>query len=122
ALAPGAQSATSPCGRLTLLQADALEFLRRESRDWTGWKLISNLPYSVASPVLVELAQATDGPERMVVTLQNEVARRLMAVPATKDYGVLTLLIQLHYEAKSLFKIPPGCFFPEPEVDSACVT
>src|SRR4051812_16023739 len=113
-------STSSP--NLTLLEADALQFLRREPRDWTGWKLVSNLPYSVASPVLVDLAQAANGPERMVVTLQNEVARRLMAVPGTKDYGVLTLLIQLHYAPQNLFKIPPSCFFPEPEVDSACVT
>jgi 16S rRNA (adenine1518-N6/adenine1519-N6)-dimethyltransferase len=104
-----------------LIHDDALDFLAREKRDWTGWKLVSNLPYSVASPILVELAQAKHGPEFMVATLQLEVAKRLMAKPAEKDYGVLTLLMQLHYEPQGSFRIPASCFFPEPEVDSACI-
>ncbi len=107
--------------RFELLHADALDLLRRERRDWSHWKLVANLPYSVASPMLVELAQSAMRPERMVVTLQLEVARRLMATPGGKDYGVLTLLVQLVYEPRSWFKIPASCFFPEPEVDSACV-
>jgi 16S rRNA (adenine1518-N6/adenine1519-N6)-dimethyltransferase len=104
-----------------LLEDDALEYLRREHRDWRSWKLVANLPYSVASPILVELAQAEYGPERMVVTLQLEVANRLMAQCDDADYGVLTLLLQLHYEPRSFHKIPASCFFPEPDVDSAFV-
>jgi len=107
---------------LTLLEADALKFLRREPRDWSGWKLVANLPYSVASTILVELAQAHEGPQRMVATLQLEVARRLVARAGAEDYGVLTLLVQLDYEPQGWFKIPASCFFPEPEVDSACVS
>jgi len=106
---------------LTLLHDDALEFLRRERRDWSQWKVVANLPYSVASPVLVELAEAERGPRRLVVTLQLEVAKRLAARAGAKDYGVLSLLVQLNYEPLGLFKIPAGCFFPEPGVDSACV-
>lgn len=108
--------------RLDLLHDDALEFLRRETRDWSEWKLVANLPYSVASPVLVELALSIKRPERMVVTLQLEVAQRLMSEADDDDYGVLTLLVQLAYEPRDWFKIPPECFFPSPEVDSACVT
>ena len=104
-----------------LLHADALEFLKREPRDWRDWKLVANLPYSVASPILVELAQSPQRPERMVATLQLEVARRLMAKAGDDDYGVLTLLVQLDYEPREWFKIPAGCFFPAPDVDSACV-
>jgi 16S rRNA (adenine1518-N6/adenine1519-N6)-dimethyltransferase len=109
--------------KLNLLHDDALEFLKRERRDWSGWKLVANLPYSVASPILVELAQGERAPQRVVVTLQLEVARRLMAQPGDKDYGVLTLLVQLDFECRksSSFKIPASCFFPEPDVDSACV-
>ena len=58
---------------------DALEYLQKQRRDWAGWKMVSNLPYSVASPLLVELAQSRCGPDGMVVTLQIEVARRLVA-------------------------------------------
>ncbi|MBI3415154.1 MAG: ribosomal RNA small subunit methyltransferase A [Verrucomicrobia bacterium] len=108
--------------KLTLLHDDALEFLRRESRDWSQWKLVANLPYSVASPILVELAWAESPPERLVATLQLEVARRLVAVAGDDDYGVLSLLVQLSYAPKQLVNIPAACFFPMPAVDSACVT
>src|SRR5437899_732264 len=83
---------------LQLIHDDALDYLRRERRDWSDWKLVANLPYSVASPILVDLAQANRGPERMVATLQIEVAKRLMAKPSDEDYGVLSLLIQLEDE------------------------
>jgi 16S rRNA (adenine1518-N6/adenine1519-N6)-dimethyltransferase len=106
---------------LHLIHADALEFLRRESHDWGDWKLVANLPYSVASTIFVELAQSPKRPERMVATLQLEVAHRLMAKAGDEDYGVLTLLLQLDYELRDWFKIPASCFFPEPDVDSACV-
>jgi 16S rRNA (adenine1518-N6/adenine1519-N6)-dimethyltransferase len=106
---------------LRLLHDDALEFLKREPHDWREWKLVANLPYSVASPILVELAQGARSPQRMVATLQLEVARRLMAQAGDKDYGLLTLLVQLDFEPRDWFKVPAGCFFPQPDVDSACV-
>lgn len=104
-----------------LVHQDALAYLRGQERDWRNWKLVANLPYSVASPILVELAQAGLGPERMVATIQLEVARRLWAQPNEESYGLLSLLLQLDYEAREWFKIPASCFFPKPEVDSACV-
>ena len=149
-----ADSGTGRTRVLELLHDDALDYLRRHARDWSEWKLVANLPYSVASPILVELAQGPGGrassraqaspedsnhedarppaqqmpqpppmrgPRRMVATLQLEVAQRLMAKPGSSEYGLLTLLIQLDYEPQSWFKIPASCFFPEPDVDSACV-
>jgi 16S rRNA (adenine1518-N6/adenine1519-N6)-dimethyltransferase len=107
--------------KFELLQADALEILKSEARDWRQWKVVSNLPYSVASPILVELACGPRAPKTIVATLQWEVARRLAAGPGGADYGVLTLLVQLDFEVRETFKIPASCFFPEPEVDSACV-
>ncbi|HEU5397045.1 MAG TPA: 16S rRNA (adenine(1518)-N(6)/adenine(1519)-N(6))-dimethyltransferase RsmA [Verrucomicrobiae bacterium] len=104
-----------------LIQADALRFLQEEPRDWSSWKLVANLPYSVASPILVELAAGDRAPKKIVVTLQFEVAQRLMAEQDTDAYGILTLLVQLDFLPRGLFKIPPGSFFPEPDVDSACV-
>ena len=106
---------------LRLLHDDALDYLRREARNWSEWKMVANLPFSVASPILVELAQAERGPRRIVVTLQIEVAKRLLAKAGAADYGLLTLLVQLDYEPQRWFKIPATCFFPEPDVDSACV-
>jgi 16S rRNA (adenine1518-N6/adenine1519-N6)-dimethyltransferase len=108
--------------KLTLIHADALDRVRADASDWSGWKLAANLPYSVASPILVELASNPRPPERMVATLQWEVARRLMAKAGEEDYGILSLLIQLTHEPAGLFKISAGCFFPPPDVDSACIT
>ena len=109
------------CGAFHLLHDDALAFLKREPRDWSDWKLVANLPYSVASPILVELAAGSRAPKMIVVTLQLEVAKRLMAQADDDDYGVLTLLVQIDFQPREWFKIPAECFFPSPEVDSACV-
>lgn len=105
-----------------LRHADALDVLTRERIDWSGWKMVSNLPYSVASPILVELADARHGPDLMVATLQWEVVQRLAAAADEEAYGVLTLLVGLAYTVKTWFRIPASCFFPAPDVDSACVT
>jgi 16S rRNA (adenine1518-N6/adenine1519-N6)-dimethyltransferase len=107
--------------QLELVHADALKFLKREPRDWSDWKLVANLPYSVASPILVELAGGARAPQMIVATLQLEVAQRLMAQADDDDYGVLTLLVQLDFKPRVWFKISANCFFPVPDVDSACV-
>ena len=105
---------------LKLLHADALEYVKHH-HDWRDWKLAANLPYSVASPLLVELAMAEEPPERMTATLQLEVAKRIDAGTGSEHYGVLGLLLRLRYESHGWFKIPAACFFPVPEVDSACI-
>jgi len=104
---------------LRLLHADALKYLQEQPTDWHDWKLVANLPFSVASPIIVELCQSP--PMLMVATLQLEVVRRLIAKAGTPDYGLLTLLVQLHFQPREHFKIRPGCFFPAPDVDSACI-
>jgi 16S rRNA (adenine1518-N6/adenine1519-N6)-dimethyltransferase len=106
---------------LELLQADALEYVKSH-RKWRDWKLAANLPFSVASPLLVELAGAEEPPERLTATLQWEVAQRIAAAAGSEHYGVLGLLLRLRYECRGWFKIPAACFFPAPEVDSACIT
>jgi 16S rRNA (adenine1518-N6/adenine1519-N6)-dimethyltransferase len=108
-------------GSLGLLHDDALDLLKRDPRDWSDWKVVSNLPFSVASPILVELSRGEQSPKRIVVTLQLEVANRLMAKADDDDYGLLSLLVQLDFEPRDSFKIPSSCFFPEPNVDSACI-
>lgn len=105
----------------TLIHDDALDYVKAH-HEWSEWKLIANLPYSVASPILVELAQVEQRPERLVATLQLEVAQRIGATCGDENYGILSLLLQVHYESRGCFKIPASCFFPAPDVDSACVT
>lgn len=104
-----------------LVHADALDFLMQPGRDWSTYKLVSNLPYSVASRLIVSLALDANGPRRIVTTLQKEVALRLRALADDPNYGLLSLLVQLRYQPLGTFKVPASCFFPKPDVDSACV-
>ncbi len=96
-------------------------------------KLISNLPYNVASPLIVELlaAQCAGGPvvaadapvnfERLVFTVQWEVGQRMKAVPGGEHYGSLSVLIALMGKVEVLAAIAPGAFWPPPKVKSALV-
>ena len=105
----------------TLQHADAMKIVRKSKFDWSKHKLVANLPYSIASPLLIDLAASAGRPHGMIVTLQLEVVQRLLAQSATKEYGVLTLLIGLYYATGESFVIPRGSFYPEPNVDSGCI-
>ena len=105
----------------TLQHADAMKIVRKSKFDWSKHKLVANLPYSIASPLLIDLAASVGRPRGMIVTLQLEVVQRLLAQSATKEYGVLTLLIGLYYATGESFVIPRGSFYPEPNVDSGCI-
>lgn len=84
-------------------------------------KLAANLPYAVATPVIANLL-LTDLPiERMVVTVQWEIAERLMAPPGIKDYGALSVLVQSLATVELVRRLPPAVFWPRPKVDSAIV-
>ena len=104
----------------TLVSGDALaqDFARLMSG---GYCFMANLPYYITSPLLVKLLEQPGPPARAVLVLQLEVARRLVAEPGTKEYGALSLLIQYHCQAEMLFKIGPGNFHPQPQVDSGAV-
>jgi len=107
---------------LEIINDDALLYLIKNSdQDFSQWVIVSNLPYSVASPILVEFSKLALPPQKIVVTIQSEVADRIIASPSKSDYGLLTLFIQLRYIPTAHFKIPPSCFFPEPKVDSTCI-
>ena len=96
--------------------------LMKEGLDWQEWKLVANLPYSVASVMLVDAALTPRCFKRIVVTLQWEVVNRIAAAAGTEDYGLLSLLIRLRYDVLDHFKIKRGAFFPPPDVDSGVIT
>lgn len=85
------------------------------------WHLVSNLPYSVAAPVLAVLAERAHPPSSMTVLVQREVADRIVAAPGTRDWGLLTLALQADYEARRVRDVPPQLFWPRPEVESSVV-
>ena len=81
--------------RFELIHDDALDLIKRHDRDWTGFKFVSNLPYSVGSPIIVELALSATPPDILVISLQLEVIERIFAGAGKKEYGLLSILMQL---------------------------
>eukprot|EP00607_Mallomonas_marina_P002785 CAMPEP_0182425906 /NCGR_PEP_ID=MMETSP1167-20130531/12397_1 /TAXON_ID=2988 /ORGANISM="Mallomonas Sp, Strain CCMP3275" /LENGTH=413 /DNA_ID=CAMNT_0024606977 /DNA_START=262 /DNA_END=1503 /DNA_ORIENTATION=+ len=84
--------------------------------------VIGNLPYYITSQILFCLADSHTAVKQAVVTMQLEVAERVVAKPRTKAYGILSVVFQLYTTPSLNFKIPPSVFFPQPKVDSALVT
>ncbi|HOE00887.1 MAG TPA: 16S rRNA (adenine(1518)-N(6)/adenine(1519)-N(6))-dimethyltransferase RsmA [Kiritimatiellia bacterium] len=107
--------------RLVLHEGDILEADLPALFAAPGHKLVANLPYAIAARLLVELGALPHPPELIVVTIQREVAERLVARPGGKDYGLLAILLQRHYEIAVVKNISPSCFWPPPEVQSAIV-
>ncbi len=84
-------------------------------------KLVANLPYNIATPVVSNLLLAPFVPHSMTVTIQKELADRLMAAPSTKDYGALSVWIQSQADVELVRVLPPNVFWPVPKVTSAVV-
>jgi 16S rRNA (adenine1518-N6/adenine1519-N6)-dimethyltransferase len=85
------------------------------------FKLVANLPYNIATPVLSNLLSTDPLPATMTATIQKEVADRLMASPATKDYGALSIWVQSQCRVELIRTLPPQVFWPKPKVTSAIV-
>lgn len=82
---------------------------------------IGNLPYYISSDILFWFCKFKEYYTHGIFMLQNEVADRLNAKPGTKDYGRLTVRIQLFFDVQKLFEVPAHCFVPRPKVNSAIV-
>ncbi len=83
------------------------------------FKLAANLPYNVATPVISNLLSTPLIPYSMTVTIQKELADRMLARPSTKDYGALSIWLQSQCELELIRELPPDVFWPRPKVSSA---
>jgi 16S rRNA (adenine1518-N6/adenine1519-N6)-dimethyltransferase len=119
---------------VTMLQQDALrnknnlhpavlETVREhvEAQPGRRLKLVANLPYSIATPVLSNLLESPIVPVSMTVTIQKEVADRLVASPGSKDYSALSIWVQSLCDVELLRVLPPQVFWPRPKVNSAII-
>ena len=84
-------------------------------------KLVANLPYNVATPIISNLLTVDPVPHKMVVTIQKELAQRIIAAPGCKDYSALTIWMQSLCDCQILRILPPSVFWPSPKVDSAII-
>lgn len=85
------------------------------------FKLVANLPYNVATPVVSNLLFAPHVPHSMVVTIQKELADRMTAAPSTKDYSALSVWMQSQCDVELIRVLPPSVFWPAPKVNSAII-
>lgn len=113
---------------LELLHADALLGKHAlapallERLPSTGpWQVVSNLPYSAGTPLVVLLARLAAPPRRMTVLIQTELARRMAAEPGGADYGALSVRLQARYAVTALRDVGPALFWPRPAVQSRLV-
>ena len=104
---------------LAVHEADALEF------DFAafprGMRIVGNLPYNISTPILFHLARFAASVRDMHFMLQREVVERMVAVPATPEYGRLSVALQTRFRMEKLFNVGAGAFRPPPKVESAVV-
>lgn len=104
------------------LHVDLASLLAARSPGAAGsYKVVANLPYYITSPLLMRLLEEGLPFSSVVVMVQKEVAGRLEAAPATKDYGALSVAVQLRADVELVATAPRGAFYPAPAVDSAVV-
>jgi 16S rRNA (adenine1518-N6/adenine1519-N6)-dimethyltransferase len=101
--------------------SDALQFDYAAWSLGTAWRVAGNLPYNVATPLIVGFAEMQAGPEMLTVMVQNDVADRLVASPGTAAYGSLTIAVQFALHVERAFTLEPNAFYPSPKVTSAVV-
>ena len=106
--------------RLEIRHADALR-LDASALGGAPRRIVANLPYNVATALLLPWLAAAERLERMVLMFQREVADRLVAEPRRKDYGRLSVAAQWRWRVRRLFDIPPRAFTPPPKVTSSVV-
>jgi 16S rRNA (adenine1518-N6/adenine1519-N6)-dimethyltransferase len=129
-----AKTAVGPIPHVTFFQGDVLKgknYLNpmlletiakvRDQFQPQRLKLVANLPYSVATPVISNLLMGDLPWERMVVTVQWEIAEKLIAAPGHKEYGALAILVQSLADVEVLRRLPPTVFWPKPKVESGIV-
>ncbi len=111
-------------GRVDVIPADALTFDPRPRLGQGPVRIVANLPYNIATALLVSWVCVEPWPpwyDAAVLMFQREVAERIVALPGSKSYGRLSVLVQWRCEARILFDVNPSAFVPSPKVTSSLV-
>jgi 16S rRNA (adenine1518-N6/adenine1519-N6)-dimethyltransferase len=101
------------------LRTDFWEIL--EMRKASKLRIVGNIPYNITSPILFHILDNRAYIHDATLMMQREVAKRLVAQPKTKEYGILAVFCQLFTDVRLLFDVSPTCFFPPPKVTSSVV-
>jgi 16S rRNA (adenine1518-N6/adenine1519-N6)-dimethyltransferase len=120
-LAPVLAETVGDRPNLRLLRGDVLALDLDALLVGGRWKIAGNLPYYITTPIIARLLERHDRIERMVFTMQREVADRMAAPPGGRDYGALSVLAQFRCQVERVAAVSRHCFYPEPEVESVIV-
>ncbi|MDP6872446.1 MAG: 16S rRNA (adenine(1518)-N(6)/adenine(1519)-N(6))-dimethyltransferase RsmA [Alphaproteobacteria bacterium] len=112
--------ATAVPGRLTLVEADALE-VDEYALSPRPSRIVANLPYNISTPLLFKWLDRLELFESLTLMFQKEVAQRIIAAPGGKAYGRLSVMVQWRCRAAALFDVPPRAFTPAPKVTSTVI-
>ena len=115
-----AEIAAAYPGRLTVIEGDALT-VDCARLGTVPRRIVANLPYNIATPLIIKWMQQGAAFASLTVMVQKEVADRLIATPRTKDYGRLSVLAQFLAKPRRLFDLPPRAFVPAPKVTSTVI-
>jgi 16S rRNA (adenine1518-N6/adenine1519-N6)-dimethyltransferase len=109
-----------PPERVTVVEQDVLRFDFAAASAAAGERLlvVGNLPYGITSQILLKLAASHAALDRAVLMVQREVADRVVAEPGSRDYGLLSVTVQMYGPAQRIFTLPPEAFTPPPDVYS----
>ncbi len=110
-----------PSYNLTIIHKNFLKLDLREVFNQNEFSIIGNFPYNISSQILFRALKYRHLIPNLVGMFQKEVAHRVTSGPGTKEYGILSVLIQLHYHAELLFDVPSTVFYPPPKVESSVI-
>ncbi len=102
-----------------VLKVDLKEII--ETHGFKSAKLVANLPYYITTPIIMNVLENGYPISDIIVMIQKEVAYRMNAKPSTKDYGALSIVVNYYADTYLVANVPPNCFMPRPNVDSAVI-
>ncbi|HEX8099171.1 MAG TPA: 16S rRNA (adenine(1518)-N(6)/adenine(1519)-N(6))-dimethyltransferase RsmA [Actinomycetota bacterium] len=122
-LMPALHEVVGAFPRVRLVSEDAVRIDWSAVLDSAGpWKMVANLPYNVAVPVIMRVLEHEQRVERLLVMVQKEVGERLVAAPGDEQYGAVSLRVAYRAEGRVVRRVPRTVFWPQPNVDSVLVS
>jgi 16S rRNA (adenine1518-N6/adenine1519-N6)-dimethyltransferase len=118
-LLPLLRETLEPFDNVSIVQADILQTDPQELMPADRYIVVANIPYYITSPIIQHLLESETQPQRMILTVQREVAERICAEPG--DLSLMALGVQVYGQSDIIARIPAGAFYPRPKVDSAVV-
>ena len=111
------------CDNVKVVMADVMRYKMTELETLCGgaYRVVANIPYYLTSPLIMRFVEEAEHVSSLTLTIQKEVAERLAARPATKDYGAITVAVNAVADVKITRVLPRELFYPQPNVDSAVV-